>query len=584
MFGLELDRVDSSHVVAASDRKEATPSPRVFRVLPAHGSSPQQSTNDKGKGRAVPSPPAVSEAEVTVPKSSVDTAYHQTPPVPLGQRFQYTQIATQAVTFPESSGGPADNEDSESESDVEMQIKPLRHVRQPRRSRIVLDPLAFPGPVSPPAANEQTPDSMTRTQRRRRGRSEQREEPDGESGQETDFDMLSDYERQARQRKRSRKASTNTQAVSTMEDVSAEMAPPPNEQVEEDESIPASESLESYSLTNQYPSPSKKGVVNKETTAERTRDTLETGTVVDHGTHTTVQSLPKSLNSSENYSNPNARTDGTDSLPTPPPSDHEAEAQLPSIESVSLPRSITSDSAYLLKTASSTPRAGASQRTRRGPGAAETPGAERQSVGAVKSEPTSLRKTELPDLESSKQGPASCRAIDPSGVDSHETAKQEPMSSQRSNISTHDRSNEASSSRHTLNDTPSGSSRTDHLHLQDVAKQEPSSLRRSVKPDDRANEASSSRHPLANTPTGPGRHGHAAKHEPLSRQKPSLSFQDGPPEASSSRVTLDARPAGRKARYTLDLTVPGLSNAKIQEYIDKVRIARSTASNVKREK
>jgi hypothetical protein len=50
-------------------------------------------------------------------------------------------------------------------------------------------------------------------------------------------------------------------------------------------------------------------------------------------------------------------------------------------------------------------------------------------------------------------------------------------------------------------------------------------------------------------------------------------------EASSSRRTLPIRPAAvvNRSLYSLDLTVPALSKDTIQQYIDKVRAARSAA-------
>jgi hypothetical protein len=629
MFGLELNTTTNEEERTTTEPAGAISSPvaqQTTRQSPPVCPSPDSPRIIKGRARAESSSQVEAEA-MAPPKSSINTTYlpTQTPPVPLGQRMRSTQTATQAITLPESSGNPADDESSESE--VEMQIKPLRQVRQPRRSRVMFDPLAFPEPRLVPDTRADEP-KLTST-KERQARQEDVERHEDDSGQDTDSDMLSDYEKQARQRKRPRAASFQDQDQSSLDQETTETVPPPNGQLEEDESIPASESVESYSLTNQYPSPSKKRVITEDVTEGSTTMRIEASTVVDHVAPPTAGSLDKSQGQGSFQTNTNtnssARTDGTDSLPTPPPSDHEPEAQIPSLESESVqPIGNAADVPALQpKSEKTTPRTSLSQRARMGTAGPGSRGSLPPSQAvAAKTEPTSSRKTTLLDVGDSSEASSSRQLLDtpPEAGRSRqrlEVAKEEPLSSKRSIDPNHGRSTEASSSRLINSQTPSGASRK-------AAKQEPTSLRQTINPNsNRPNEASSSRTTASDTPSaasrklpkeepassrraivpsygrateaGSSRHtlalaetpsggGISAKQEPTSLRRPVIPTQDRSNEATSSRDSLDTPPVAKKARYTLDLTVPGLSNAKIQEYIDRVRAARSAPSTTKREK
>jgi hypothetical protein len=472
MFGLDLnptDVQDEGHAVKAQLdlSPSASPAVRTHKL-------------DKGKGRAQPIPPPPErdaelepaievssgdgpepgledeaesepevEAEPPVPKSSINTIFAQTPPVPLGQRMRSTQTATQVITLPESSGGPADDEGSDNESDEEMVIKPLRSVRPTQRSRLrgLFDPLAYPEPEQNPA------------------KSSVREAEEPGSDCETDSDMLSDYERQSRlKRKRTRTASPPA-GTTTNE------ALPPAKVQEEDESIPASESIESYSLTKQYPSPTKRQ-------PKKLRRESEEIMAVDHGVGTTTESLENSDESlKSNITKGTGTGTGSGSLPTPPPSDHEPEAQLPSLESEARSQPIVDE-----------------------------PRSQKQSQPS----PSPRKSLSSPSKISMSQHVPTTETKSHIGED-------EPEKEERRQPQTADKSQH----------------RDRDIKL----------------------EASSSRKPL-----------------------PSMLYANTN-EASSSRRILSSRKAVvvDRSLYSLDLTVPGLLRDTIQQYIDKVRAARSAA-------
>lgn len=301
----DLDTIGVFGLEFASDNA------KLFEVqVPAAGSSPTSPENqvdpfrarsDKGKGKrraqsASSSPPL----PVLSKASAITTSFQtQTPPVPLAQHVMSTQLATQQYNLTQSP--LADNEDSESED--EIPVVPLRRPKKPK-SRAIFDPLACPQSSGESVAAPQPKDTEA--------------EPDIRQDDEVmvilddaDSEDLSDYEREARQqRKRKRTISPKKERHVRTESE----AHPPNldiPAVQEDESIPASDSIESFSLTKRYPSLGR--------TAARPTEVdsyiVPSQAAIDHGVHTSndKDKNGESLNSNES------------SLPTPPPSDHDHE-------------------------------------------------------------------------------------------------------------------------------------------------------------------------------------------------------------------------------------------------------------------
>jgi len=260
---------------------------------------------DRGKGKEPahpmsPSPPAPIDTRASAITMSFQT---QTPPVPLAQHVMSTQPASQQFNLTQSP--LADNE--ESESDGEIPVVPLRRVVKPK-SRPIFDPLAFP---------QSSGESVVQHQGKEKEQEVNREhEAMDISADEADSEDLSDYEREARQqRKRKRTISPTEQARNRPK--SASHPRPPVRAIspaKEDESIPASESIESLSLTKRYPSPGRAAA----RVTEVTSSVVQIQGAIDHGIHSSLDKNGESLNSNSNES----------SLPTPPPSDHDQEPPL----------------------------------------------------------------------------------------------------------------------------------------------------------------------------------------------------------------------------------------------------------------
>jgi hypothetical protein len=268
---------------------------------------------DKGKGKETaqhlsPSPPAPIDIKASAVTMSFQT---QTPPVPLAQHVMSTQPASQQFNLTQSP--LADNE--ESESDGEIPVVPLRRVAKPR-SRPIFDPLAFP---------QSSGESVVQ-----RGGKEREQEADQDneamdiSEDEADSEDLSDYEREARQQRKRKRTTSPTEEVRNPPKSASQPHPPVREipPAQEDESIPASESIESLSLTKRYPSPGKTAARPIEVVSS----IVQTQGAVDHGVHSSLDKNGESLNSNSNES----------SLPTPPPSDHDQEAPLSMRRSVKI--------------------------------------------------------------------------------------------------------------------------------------------------------------------------------------------------------------------------------------------------------
>jgi hypothetical protein len=259
---------------------------------------------DKGKGKETahpmsPSPPAPIDIRASAITMSFQT---QTPPVPLAQHVMSTQPASQPFNLTQSP--MADNEESESDGDIP--VVPLRRVKP--RSRPIFDPLAFP---------QSSGESVIQ-----HGGKEKEQEADqySEAMEMSDVDAdsedLSDYEREARQQRKRKRTNSPTQEIRNRPQSASHPHPPVREipPAQEDESIPASESIESLSLTKRYPSPGRTAARPIEVISS----IIQTQGAVDHGVHSGLDKNGESLNSNSNES----------SLPTPPPSDHDQEAPL----------------------------------------------------------------------------------------------------------------------------------------------------------------------------------------------------------------------------------------------------------------
>jgi hypothetical protein len=260
---------------------------------------------DKGKGKETaphlsPSPPAPIDLRASAITMSFQT---QTPPVPLAQHVMSTQPASQQFNLTQSP--LADNE--ESESDGEIPVVPLRRVAKPR-SRPIFDPLAFP---------QSSGESVVQQKGKEKERTPGQEyEAMDISEDEADSEDLSDYEREARQQRKRKRTTSPTEEVRSRPKSKSQAHPPVREipPAQEDESIPASESIESLSLTKRYPSPGKTAARPVEVKSS----IVQAQSVIDHGVHSSLDKNGESLNSNSNES----------SLPTPPPSDHDHEPTL----------------------------------------------------------------------------------------------------------------------------------------------------------------------------------------------------------------------------------------------------------------
>jgi hypothetical protein len=302
--------IESTHPAAieneTSQPAPAPPSSLDPRPIVNHFS---QIPTIKGKERAhlpTSSPP------VAPSKASANTTiFHtQTPPVPLAQCMRSTQTATQPN--PNTQSPLADNE--ESESDGEIPVVALRQgVKRKPPTKPMFDPLAFP---------QSSGESATSTQHTVEIKAVNMDVEEKQhmisSDSETGTDDLSDYEREARrQRKRKRTTSPGRAQTERTTTHSRTKDARTQAQQQEDESIPASESYESYSLTKQYPPPSK------HTTAEESSRVVSAQTLaVDHGAQ------PSSLDKNGASLESNPTNSNESSLPTPPPSDHGRQARL----------------------------------------------------------------------------------------------------------------------------------------------------------------------------------------------------------------------------------------------------------------
>jgi len=311
VFGLEYDQPRIDPVGS----QPAALSP-ISPALRHNHASPTRS--DKGKGKERAHPLSSSPMAPMGPKSSAITLSFQaqTPPVPLAQRVMSTQLATQQFNLTQSP--LADNE--ESESDGEIPIVPLRQAVK-KKSRVVFDPLAFP---------QSSGESVSGTQAKGKGVDRDNSQVDGymsSSDGESNSEGLSDYEREAR-RLRKRKRAASPQA----EDRERPKSTAPhrrNQEISsvEDESIPASESIESFSLTKQYPSPGKTAARSVEVTSRISQSQV----AVDHGVHASIDKTTEAVTNSNEHSNES-------SLPTPPPSDHGPASQLSPLRTAKVER------------------------------------------------------------------------------------------------------------------------------------------------------------------------------------------------------------------------------------------------------
>lgn len=296
MFGLDFDTGDVGVATPAiSSTGRATE--------PSQEQLSDHAKVDKSKQKE---PTQSSPISAKRPDMSDPQTQYTTPPVPLGQRPRSTQSVTQPTL--ESPG--ADDEDSDGEIPIRPPIGFTATQRRP-----IFDPLAFSSQASEGGISTG----------RNAAEDEEDEEIEYVDGETTDSEMLSDYERSARRRRKQR--------VEGESEVKHEVKDEPMPQ--DEESIPASESFESYSLSKQFPSPGKRGRTDVDgadqagpahSSASRRREPASLPIVVGHAS----MQEPDSLGSNKTASG------GTQSLPTPPPSDNqpdigeEGNANLPS--------------------------------------------------------------------------------------------------------------------------------------------------------------------------------------------------------------------------------------------------------------
>lgn len=451
VFGLDLGFPDELGNQVSQPAQAPAPS-SSFDLRPA-GDHYSQMPKGKGKERAhfPTSSPSIASS-----KASANTTIFQaqTPPFTLAQRVKSTQTATQPN--PNTQSPLADNE--ESESDGELPVITLRQAVK-RPTKAIFDPLAFSQSSGESA-------SASRHLAKGKGRAVEADDREDQRGMlsdsETGSEGLSDYEREARRHfKRKRATSVGQDQHKRTTNLQTKAGRQP--EIVEDESIPASESYESYSLTKQYP-PSSKESTRPE--IEPPSETRRTSTkAVDHSVQ--PSSLDKNVESLE--SDPTKSNES--SLPTPPPSDHGRKA----------------------RASNTSPRA-------------ET------STG-----PCFIPKAELITPRISSEFRASKTEVD---VGSR---------------------NEAEVSRSVK-----------------TARVGSSSKRVSIGGASRGSESRSRKEPVV---AGPSR---AA----------STSARRAQPGSSSISTTKNKSQGRAEVRYTLDLTIDGLTADQVQEYIDKVKIAR----------
>ena len=231
---------------------------------------------DKGKQKAQPSVPSAHSPSQWTEHRMPSATQCATPPVPLGQRLLSTQTATQQI--PDSPDADAEDEDdseaaAEESSDGEIPIRPRPQVSNTQR-RPIFDPLNFDlSDHDDQNRISLQPTFTSRLPTTKRRRTEYGSEMNS-AGESTDSAMLSEYERSKRPTKsKKRRAVEPTNPARTeraggsivldlrQTDQSAEAGTSPDKAIViDDESIPASESVESYSLSKQYPSPPKPNI------------------------------------------------------------------------------------------------------------------------------------------------------------------------------------------------------------------------------------------------------------------------------------------------------------------------------------
>lgn len=304
MFGLDFD-----HSV---QRAISPPRTRTTTTAPAeiqHSSPP--SGADKGKQKA--------QVPMDSPYSSrpnPSATQYMIPPVPLGQRPRSTQTMTQPTL-----GSPS-ADDGDEESDGEIPIRPRPRVSTTQR-RPIFDPLDFDirdeeggRPLPQPTDQSRLSETVMA------GRPEKRP---GARADSTDSEMLSDYERtQKRENKKRRVEASPTEKTAVEQEQVIQI---------DDESIPASESLESYSLSKQYPSPTK---TNEQPGSGLEQAPPATGPpahdpepLIDGPAASPVimvQTSTHYMSKGQSSLESNKTGSGhTQSLPTPPPSDDQIE-------------------------------------------------------------------------------------------------------------------------------------------------------------------------------------------------------------------------------------------------------------------
>lgn len=340
------------------EKQESQPSehsPASERHLsppPATAKTAATTSPSVDKGKQKEQFPSISPRFEQRMPSATQTQY-ATPPVPLGQRLQSTQIATQPAL--DSPG--ADDEDGES-SDGEIPIKPIR--ARPRVSvtqrRPIFDPLNFD--MSDTAIQKRT--SSQPAQDTELLAAKRHDEGDKEDAESTDSDMLSAYERSRRPKRKDKKRKLEldqkvhdnvevretTREESIVIDIEVPITGMAHDVpiVIDDESIPASESLESYSLSKQYPSPPKPDIslleaehsvgISRSSVAitQYSESKAEVGAVapimVDN-VPAAVRAAQVTRQEADSLGSSKTGSGNTQSLPTPPPSDDLEEEHRP---------------------------------------------------------------------------------------------------------------------------------------------------------------------------------------------------------------------------------------------------------------
>lgn len=389
MFGLDFDESPPTvsspstkqHRLSLSPSPEPDPEPDPEPEPSQSGAAKKQPSSpnirlDKGKQKAQPPASSAHSPSQRSERRMPSATQYATPPVPLGQRLSSTQTATQQI--PDSPGADAEDEDeaeAEESSDGEIPIRPRPRLSNTQR-RPIFDPLNF-DPSEHDAQNRVTlqPTFTSRLANTKRGRSEQRAEADTDA-ESTDSDLLSEYERSKRPTTGKKRRAVEptliparTERTNRTEAIADAVAQPtvagtsPDKPIViDDESIPASESLESYSLSKQYPSPPKpnigelrelesresgnpaavavpvtpvaatisrsRAIVNFNVDVTQMRTEVREARAVSPAVaiHTTTQFSqaphdPDSLGSSKTGSG------NTQSLPTPPPSDDQGQEE-----------------------------------------------------------------------------------------------------------------------------------------------------------------------------------------------------------------------------------------------------------------